>query len=73
MFVYISNPNNECYSETLSAGAASAPAHLNEDRKLLQVERRIDGLRQQGRHDTGRHNIHGQSVSFIAQHDPVDV
>lgn len=48
-------------------------AYLNENRKLLEVEGGIDGLRQQGRHNPGRHNIHGQSVAFIAQHDPVDV
>lgn len=47
--------------------------YLDEDRKLLQVQGGIDGLRQEGGHDTSCHNVHGQSVSFIAQHYPVDV
>lgn len=47
--------------------------YLNKDRKLLEVQRRIDRLGEQGRHNTGGHNVHGQSVAFIAEHDPVDV
>lgn len=46
---------------------------LQEDHKLFEIQRGIYSLWQEGWHHFGGHGVHGESVLFITQHNPVDI